>query len=305
MIVLHRKHSKVNNIDGAAISPLAWSDLSVESIAALDLSTDVGTVTVGQIFDVTTLESSNESTIVIVGDCSDIHSLGANMSGGTLCVLGSVGSSAAKSMTGGTLRIVGDAKDHLASGLVDGQVFVSGNCGNNLASPLPGRKSGMRGGDLFIGGNVGERACERLRRGTVFIAGNVGEYAASQLIAGTLVILGELGDNWAGGMRRGSLILGRDHSSVATASLSEPRDFELSFLPLVWRHVEGLQANAIEKIVGIDAVLRVNGTRISSDIPEPIKIPRTRWVQRQIADLNFDGRGEVLVLRRNSSPGVR
>ena len=146
MIVLHRKHAKINNIDGAGISPLVLHDLSIESIAALELPTDAGTVRLEQIFDVTKLESPTEPTVVIVGDCSDVHSLGAGMSGGTLCVLGSVSDYAARGMTGGTLLIAGDAKDHLASGLVEGQIFLSGNCGSHLASPLPGRKSGVSNG---------------------------------------------------------------------------------------------------------------------------------------------------------------
>ena len=122
------------------------------------------------------------------------------------------------------------------------------------------------------------------------------------MIAGTLAVMGNIGSHWAGGMRRGSLILGRDFSTHPTASLSEARDFELSFLPLIWRHIEKLQNEAIAILSLANALTRTALQRASNEFPSPIKIPRTRWVQRQIGDLNCKGRGEVLVLRRVSSP---
>ena len=302
MLLLQRTHKYFGVIDGSSIRPDGFVGLSLEQINATVLSTESGKVTLSEVFELSLDQLSLEPFLVIAGDCETIEGLGTHMQNGTICILGNVGDNTGKSMSGGTLVVSGNARDHLGAGMTNGLVYVLGNCRHGLASPLAGKKSGMRGGDILVAGNVGDRACERMRRGTVFVGGDAGDYCAPQMIAGTLVVMGNLGSQWAGGMRRGSLILGRDFSTNPTASLSEAREFELSFLPLIWRHVEKLQNEAFAILSLAMAQTLAAPQRAATEVPSPIKIPRTRWVQRQIADLNCNGRGEVLVLRRVSSP---
>ena len=302
MLLLQRTRKYFGVIDGSSIRPDGFVGLSLEQINATVLSTESGKVTLSEVFELSLDQLSLEPFLVIAGDCQTIEGLGTHMQNGTICILGNVGDNTGKSMSGGTLVVSGNARDHLGAGMTNGLVYVLGNCRHGLASPLAGKKSGMRGGDILVAGNVGDRACERMRRGTVFVGGDAGDYCAPQMIAGTLVVMGNLGSQWAGGMRRGSLILGRDFSTNPTASLSEAREFELSFLPLIWRHVEKLQNEAFAILSLAMAQTLAAPQRASTEVPSPIKIPRTRWVQRQIADLNCNGRGEVLVLRRVSSP---
>jgi formylmethanofuran dehydrogenase subunit C len=304
MLVLQRKPKSFGRIDGSAIRPDRFQSLSLQEIETTPLQTDDGNVNLSEVFEVIRSGSDRTDVTLINGDCSLMDGLATQMQSGTLCVLGSVGNHLGRGMLGGTVVISEHAKSHTACGLQDGLVYVGGNCESRLAGQEPGHKSGMRGGDVFVRGNVGDRACERMRRGTVFVAGSIGPYAASQLIAGTLVVMGDLGPNWGGGMRRGTIVLGRDYEGLPTASLSEAREFELSFLPLVWRHVERLQADAHFVLATAIASLQPLGIKANGAIPAWTKIPTTRWVQRQIADLNYRGKGEVLVLRRNSSPSV-
>jgi len=308
MLVLRKTTSFFGTIDGSGIRPDLLCSLSIPEIEGTLITSELGPVMLGQVFDISDVPSILEQSILMVGDCEAIDNLGQNMSSGILCVVGSVGDYAGRQMRGGKFIIAGNARDHLGSGMHDGFIYISGNCENGLASPRPGRKSGMRGGDIFIAGNVGARACERMRRGTVFVSGDAGAFAASQMIAGSFVVMGNLGGHWGGGMRRGSIILGTDQSrnstSQPTASFSAPRDFELSFLPLVWSHVERIQSEALEVLGFAMAITEGWVPTTARRIPTPVRIPRTRWVQRQIGDLNFNGQGEVLVLRRISSPGV-
>lgn len=302
MLLLQRTRNYFGAIDGSSIRPDGFVGLSFEQINATVVSTESGKVALSEVFELSSDHVPAEPFLVIAGDCEAIDGLGTQMKNGTMCILGNVGDKTGKRMGGGSLVVSGNARDHLGAGMTDGLIYVLGNCRHGLASPLAGKKSGMRGGDILIAGNVGDRACERMRRGTVFVAGDAGDYCAPQMIAGTLLVMGNLGSQWAGGMRRGSLILGRDFSTTPTASLSEARDFELSFLPLIWRHGEKLQNEAIAILSLAIALTPAAQQRESQEIPGPIKIPRTRWVQRQIGDLNCKGRGEVLVLRRVSSP---
>ncbi len=304
MILLQRTSKSFGNIDGSKILPAALSSLTLEQIEAIPLTTECGQVALKEVFNVSMDRTPSETFLLIEGDCTTVDGLATQMHLGTLCILGNVGDKTGASMSGGTLVISGDSGDQLGAGMAGGFIFVVGDCRHQLASPLPGKKTGMRGGDIFIAGSVGSRACERMRRGTVFVAGDAGDYCVPQMIAGSVIIMGQLGCEWGGGMRRGSLILGRDFALASSASLSESREFELSFLPLIWKHVEQLQHRAH---AALNLAIAYARNTISSSIqqvpaPIPIPIPSTRWVQRQIADLNCDGRGEVLVLKRVSSP---
>lgn len=302
MILLQRTRNAFGLVDGSPIRPDQFADKSLAEINAIVLETDRGPVSLRDVFEVSTDRMPWEPFLVIEGGCESIEGLGSQMQGGTMCILGDVGDNTARGMAGGSLVIAGNARDHLGAGMSDGLIYVAGNCRNGLASPLPGRKSGMRGGDILITGDIGDRACERQRRGTVFVAGDAGCFCAAQMIAGTLVVMGDLGGGWAGGMRRGSLILGRDCPSQPSASLSEARDFELSFLPLIWRHIEKQQNDILGILNLAIAFAKSATTRPIREPQSPIKIPRTRWVRRQIADINCKGQGEVLVLKRVSSP---
>lgn len=309
MIVLRRKNQKFSTIDGSSLQPDQFAGLQCDQIHDLPIETDLGLKKLMDVFEVTRVPSIDEPTILIHGDCRQIQGLAANMSAGNICVLGDVGHGVARELRGGKLYIAGNCGDHLATGMKSGFIFVSGNVGSHLAAPLPGRKSGMRGGDIFIAGHCGARACERLRRGTIFVAGNMGDYAASQMIAGTLIVLRTLGSRWGGGMRRGSVILANSLSdgSRPNATLSAPREFELSFLPLIWNHLHRIQGDAIEFF---NTTLALCCSLISKEeqdavvLPKPIQIPKTRWATRQICDMNCQGKGEVLVLQRISSLDV-
>jgi len=301
MILLQRTAKNFGNIDGSSIEPAALSVVAMDQFHTIRLETDFGTVPLVEVFAVSTDLSPHEQFVIIEGDCQSVDGIGTNMKSGSLCVLGSVGDKTGASMSGGDLVISGNARDQLGAGMSDGMIYVAGDCRHSLASPLPGRKLGMRGGDILIAGNVGNRACERIRRGTVFVAGDAGDYCVPQMIAGSVVVMGEIGEEWGGGMRRGSIILGRDYSSTSSASLSEAREFELSFLPLLWRHIVQMQHRAFAILNLAIAMSDTATQRAARRAPAPLRIPSTRWVQRQIADLNCNGRGEILVLRRTSS----
>ncbi len=115
-----------------------------------------------------------------------------------------------------------------------------------------------------------------MRRGILFIQGCAGSYGAAQMIAGTMIVFGRLGKHWAQGMKRGSIIIAEPQPDSFDASLTSAREFELSFLPLLWKHL----ANHLG-----DSYLR---------------LPQSRWAYRQIGDRANNGVGEVLTLHRHS-----
>jgi formylmethanofuran dehydrogenase subunit C len=129
-----------------------------------------------------------------------------------------------------------------------------------------------------------------MRRGTVWIAGDVGDHLAHRMVAGTILVQGRVSSQWGTGMRRGSLLFAREPVRESGASLSPGRRLELSFLPLIWKHLHTLQ-------------LQIRGTEVISakSLWPLLPLPSTRWVDRRVGDLAIGGKGEVLILQRQSS----
>jgi formylmethanofuran dehydrogenase subunit C len=257
-------------------------------ISSIRIPSDSGGVPLGALFSIQ-MHDSEPDVIVVRGDCRCFDHFGSHHESGTMIIDGHVGDRFGAHQRGGLLIVLGNVGDFAFEGRMDGEALVVGDAGDALAAPAPGAKSGMRGGDLIVLGNVGARACERMRRGTIAIRGSVGEVLAAQMIAGTIMVFGEVGPKWGWGMRRGSLIFACEPQHDSAGAWSHSHEFELSFLPLIWRHLEQLQW----KLAGTCRFLQPIDEKLMA-------IPSTRWVQRQVGDMHVEGRGEVLVLQRIS-----
>jgi formylmethanofuran dehydrogenase subunit C len=126
---------------------------------------------------------------------------------------------------------------------------------------------GMRGGELIVKGNAGERLGDRMRRGLLAVLGNAGDFAASRLVAGTIAIGGALGQHPAFGMRRGTLLLAQVQPQLTPTFVATTHDFMV-----FWR----LLARQIAACGG------------------PFEGLAARSPQRFVGDLAVDGKGEVL-----------
>lgn len=277
---------------------LATSDL--ERAGSFRVSVEGKSIPLGDLVNISKLESPEgdvELPIVMArGNFSHALRMGTRLQHSCLIIDGNAGDGTGNQLNGGAIYVLGDAGNFVAEDMKRGTLCVFGNCGDRLAGPSSGRLKGMEGGDLLVYGSVGNRACERMRRGTVFVAGSIGAYACHQMVAGTVVCLGEVGASCCYGMRRGTLIARRlqemvqssDSVGVPTPSLqnmfTNPKPFELSFLPLLWKHLQSVES------------------RVQCDLAQwgfqgqcRLEVPNTRWVHRMLGDLQVEGRGEILL----------
>jgi hypothetical protein len=104
--------------------------------------------------------------------------------------------------------------------------------------------------------------------------------------------MGTLGPHFGTQMRRGSLIGPSKRPEAPGASLSPYRPLELSFLPILWRHLHRLILHAAT-CPWLDTALQARCNQLAS------QIPTTPHVLRSIGDLECQGQGEVLVLQEN------
>jgi formylmethanofuran dehydrogenase subunit C len=257
--------------DGSPIQPSTMSRMTRAEIKAIPLNYDRRLVRLDELFEVS---GEPSESLILEGDCSKLIRLGAKMDRGSMLVRGSAGDELAARMKGGRIEVLGDVGNYLAMSMRNGAVIVHGSAGDFVAGPATGERRGMQGGDCLVLGNIGSRGAERMRRGILFVGGNTGDCGAAQMIAGTVIVLGELGAEWAGGMKRGSIVLGRPARQEFAAELTPAREFELSFLPLVWRHLQALVSN------------------------DHVHFPTSRWAMRQLGDRANHGLGEILTLTR-------
>lgn len=277
-------------IDGSNLTPGKLSSMPLAELMALPLRcANSNTLRLDELFWVQRPDGPADA-LVIRGDCRSIDGLGHRMTSGILLIDGHAGDRIAAEIAGGAVVVAGSAGDEACMGMRGGLVAIGGDCGDRMGAPLAGQRSGIRGGDIMIAGNAGARACQRMRRGTVWIAGDVADHLAHRMVAGTILVQGHVSSQWGTGMRRGSLLFTREPIRESGASLSPGRRLELSFLPLIWKHLHSLQ-------------LQIQGTEgISAKSLWPLlPLPSTRWVDRRIGDLAIGGKGEVLILQRQSS----
>jgi formylmethanofuran dehydrogenase subunit C len=290
------------HVDASALSLDRLRNLSKSQIADLSLDSNLGPIRLAELFEIDLntspchqagpTESWIDDALILRGPLNQFRGLCASTASGTTVVLGDVGDDFAKSQRGGNLFVDGSVGQRALADKRDGLALIRSDAGDNFGCPLPGKLQGIQGGDSIVLGNLGHRACERMRRGTLCVAGNVGNHLAHQWIAGTILAMGTLGPHFGTQMRRGSLIVPSKRPESPGASLSPYRPLELSFLPILWRYLHRLILHAAS-CPWLDTAFQARCNQLAS------QIPTTPHVLRSIGDLECQGQGEVLVLQEN------
>ena len=257
-------------VDASSLAPSALAALGLADIERLRLPHGRETIAVAELFDVHSADGATRDTLVLDGDLSRFHSIGAGLASGTIEVHGPVGDSAGLGMSAGRLVIHGRARDLTGCAMRGGWLEVTGDIGDFGACARPGDMNGMRGGTLRVRGAAGARLGDRMRRGTVLVWGDCGDFVASRMVAGTLVLGGRCGAHAGWGMRRGTLLF------AGVAPPPPP-----TFVPV---HS------------GAGVFWQLLSRELSRYGAPLADLPR-RGVQRHAGDLAVGGTGEWLVLR--------
>ena len=288
-----------SSLDASAISIDQLNDLSEQAIGRVELKSAHGTIRLNDVFGIQVTHSTDDApdqiALVLKGNLNRFDNLCSGTRTGATVVLGDVGQDFAQSQIGGAIYVQGSVGERAFSDKRDGLSIIGGDVADRFGAPLPGKLQGISGGDSIILGSLGNRACERMRRGTICVAGDIGAHLAHQWIAGTILAMRNIGPHWGAQMRRGSLIFCGDPSAPSAATLSPQRPLELSFLPILWKHLRNLLSEAAE----FD-LLSDDFTRACSNLVG--RLPVGRQVLRSIADLECQGQGEVLILQESSVP---
>ncbi len=149
-------------------------------------------------------------------------------------------------MEGGQLTLEGDANDYVAKGMSGGRVVVRFDRDTAVdpsTSVIAGNTVlyGATGGELLLGGCVGERFAVR-NSGARTVVEGVGDHACEYMTGGVVVVLGDFGRNFGAGMSGGSVyVYDPDHRLEAQLNkesglLIEDLGDETELKELIERH---------------------------------------------------------------------
>lgn len=237
------RHEPPERLDLSRLVPYVLAGLSKAEIEKIEIGTTRYGSHVGDIFR---LKGNDLANLVFEGGSARFDGVGTGMTGGTVCVGGSVGAQAGRLMRGGTLLVEGDAGPFAASCMSGGRIEISGNAGERIGGPLAGEMAGMKGGVAIVRGKAGARAGDRMRRGLIAVRKGCGDYAGSRMIAGTLVVLGKAGAMPGYLMRRGTIVLGKMPAELSPGFVQTGAP-EIAFAGLLDRYLmdEGVLAKLV------------------------------------------------------------
>ncbi len=253
-------------LEVGSLNPETLAALSIPGVERLPLALGRRKVAVADVFKV---EGAPGPCLVFTGPCERLDGIGRGLASGEIRVESDAGAETGAGQVGGEIRIAGSVGEEAALGMRAGTLTIAGNAGAFLGAPPSGERLGLRGGLIRVGGDVGPRAGERMRRGAILVGGNAGEACGARMVAGTIAVAGRLGALPGLRMRRGTIIA-RSAPAGLPDTFADTGFAELTVFKLMARRLA-------EAAPWLEALLAA---------------PRLR---RAAGDLAVDGKGEILL----------
>ncbi len=228
-------------IEAEAVTPETFLQSGTDGISSMKVTQGNRIATLGEFFDVSGHVGSSVSNtqVLVSGDLRRVKMIGKGMNGGTIEVDGSAGMYLGAEMSAGRIIVRGSVGSWAGAEMSGGNIQIEGNAADHLCTAYRGSEEGMRGGRVYVAGDVGDEMAAHMRKGFISVRGNVGSHAASRMTGGTIVIVGDVSDRISfeatGGM---SIILGKLHDILPTFRFSgvSEREFTHYYLRYVVKH---------------------------------------------------------------------
>jgi formylmethanofuran dehydrogenase subunit C len=263
------KQRPKNHVDLSPLTPDRLQGKSTKDLLAIQLAHGVGTLSVGDLFEVSGKDVNN---IHVERSCDKLDGIGSGMTQGTIVVKGGAGSYLGRGMRGGRIHVKGSVGDWTGTGMSGGLIEILGNARDYVGSAYPAEMQSMKGGAILITGDAGQRIGDRMRRGTIAVQGGAGDFTGTGMLAGTVIVLGQAGDYTGYGMKRGTIVL-NEEPRLLGSTFNDCGCFDLAFLRLVLNDVASL-SDRFKGLRRLDTLSR-----------------------RYAGDLAGGGKGEILILQ--------
>jgi formylmethanofuran dehydrogenase subunit C len=218
-------------IEADTITPNAFAGKTIEQIGKLEVIQGNVTHELREFFEIKgdSAKSAEETEIILTGDLRKVKMIGKGMNGGIIKIEGDVGMHLGAEMIAGRISVKGSVDAWAGAEMSGGNIQIEGNAGDYLCAGYRGSPDGMKGGRVYVAGNVGREMALHMRKGFIAIKGNVAEMAAARMRGGSIMVCGELGPRACTESTRGMVFaLGKIESLPPTYKYSGSSEREFT-----------------------------------------------------------------------------
>ncbi len=247
-------------VEADVITPNQFAGKSVREIRKMPVYQGNKTLMLDEFFEVSgkTASTPDETKIEIEGNLRRVKYIGHKMNGGKIEIRGDVGMYLGSQMQAGRIHVHGSVGEWAATEMSGGNIQIEGDAGDFLCAGLRGSVEGMKGGRVYVAGEVGREMASHMRRGFIAVKGNVGEMAAARMQGGTIIVMGNISTRVGVQATRGMiLILGTIEKVIPTFRFSgiSQREFTTYYL----RYLKKRRSDFIEEYSAEDRWLKFQG----------------------------------------------
>jgi formylmethanofuran dehydrogenase subunit C len=236
-------------LEADIISPSHFAKKGPERIARLPIHQGNQTLKIEDFFKVDgeSGKTPQDTQIVVTGDLRRVKMIGKDMDGGRIQIEGDVGMHLGAEMKAGRIHVRGSVDAWAGAEMSGGNIQIEGDAGDYLCAGYRGSMEGMRGGRVYVAGNVGREMASHMRRGFIAVKGNIGAQAAPKMQGGTIIALGNIGERIGINATRGMIVVcGKADSVMPTYRFSgdSPREFINYYL----RYLQGRRPDFLARL---------------------------------------------------------
>ena len=183
-------------LEADTITPTHFAGKSVKDIGEIHVQQGNEVLTLKDFFDISgeSGPTPDETEILVKGDLTKVKMIGKGMNGGRITVEGDTGMYLGAEMIAGRIHVKGSVGPWAAAEMEGGNIQIEGDAGDYLCAGYRGTPEGMKGGRVYVAGDVGREMAAHMRKGFIAVKGNVGPQSAIRMMGGTIIVVGDLAE---------------------------------------------------------------------------------------------------------------
>jgi formylmethanofuran dehydrogenase subunit C len=183
-------------LEADTITPTHFAGKSVKDIGEIPVQQGNEVLTLKDFFDISgeSGPTPDETEILVKGDLRKVKMIGKEMNGGRITVEGDTGMYLGAEMIAGRIHVKGSVGPWAAAEMEGGNIQIEGDAGDYLCAGYRGTPEGMKGGRVYVAGDVGREMAAHMRKGFIAVKGNVGPQSAIRMMGGTIIVVGNMAE---------------------------------------------------------------------------------------------------------------
>jgi formylmethanofuran dehydrogenase subunit C len=195
-VILSLKEAPDIPIEADTITPSHFAGKGVKEIEDIPVQQGNQVLKLKDFFHISgeSAPTPDETEILVRGDLRKVKMIGKSMNGGRIIVEGNTGMYLGAEMIAGRIHVKGSVGPWAAAEMEGGNIQIEGDAGDYLCAGYRGTTDGMKGGRVYVAGNVGREMAAHMRKGFLAVKGNVGPQSAIRMMGGTIIVVGNMAE---------------------------------------------------------------------------------------------------------------